>query len=130
MPDRVLIELEGSSPRFRISKPGKSVFSTNVGDFLVREDMPVYRSFFNGSQAMSAGTSTVNVTVPNVDGPVFVVARSSDGLSMGRQQGVLTHFVGSYFVSLINNTTLNIRNYGDARTVFYSIFGNRIIDGI
>lgn len=124
MPERVLIELDGSSPRFRISRPGKSVFSTNVGDFLIREDMPVYRAFVNGSRSFSSGTSSTNVTIPSISGPVFVVARASDGLAMGQQAQF-----GGYYVAMVNNTTLNIRNEGAARTIFYSVFGNQLLGG-
>lgn len=117
MPERVLIELDGSTPKFRVSKPGKSVFFTDLSDFLIREDIECYRGALNGSRSFT-GAGQTDVSVSAIVPPVYVSLRSSDELPP-------TH--GTYYVWIINNTTMRIFNAdGVARTIYYSVFGNRI----
>lgn len=127
MVERVLIELDGNTPRFRVSRPGKSVFSSNPGDFLIREDIPVYRAAVHGQRSF-AGTGNIDVPISGIAGPCFVVARSSDLTPPGFQPPVSGPAdPGFWYTCLISNTLLTIRNFNTERTIYFSVFGNPIL---
>lgn len=116
MPDRLFVGLSGSNPIFRISKPGRSVHSSNIEDFLFREDREVFRGHTSGSWA-SGGTGTADTGVSGVGQIVYVSLRCSDGTAPAHD---------NYFAVLINPTTLRLVNRRGARTIHFSVFGNPI----
>jgi len=117
MTDRILIE-GGSSPKFRISRPGKSVTSTDLSDFLLREDRETYRNYTSGSVAFGgSGTSTVSLS--GFSRPPLVMLRSSDNTIPAQED---------YFATISSDlTVLTIHNRRSvSRTIYYAVFANQI----
>jgi hypothetical protein len=71
-----------SPERFRVSKPGADVDSTNISDFMLHESFlaaqPYFFAYvanpFAGNTGNSSQTATVDVTVPDVDAnPAIII---------------------------------------------------------
>jgi len=76
MADRILIQLDGSTPKFRVSRAGKSVHSTVMDDFVIREDMETLRPFRTGSITLpSTAAVTIETFSPALDYPPMVLLR-------------------------------------------------------
>lgn len=116
MANRILIDL-GDNARFRVSKPGVNVLTASPQDCSIHEGYRCLRGVVSGSEVFSgSGTVTRDVSISGLTGPFYVTLRASDNIPSG------------WFISalLVNNTTLRLRNAGAPRTIFYSVYGNRL----
>lgn len=111
-PERVLIE-GGNNPKFRVSRPGYSVQSSDLSHFLLREDRPTLRPALTGSIAVS-GQSNTNVSLPGYASAPFVVLKRSDNRPPA---------FDSYFASLNGaHTTMTIHNTRGSGTISYAVY--------
>ena len=114
--ERVLIEAN-PTPRFRVSRPGYSVHSTDESHFLIREDREGYRPSFVGSRSFG-GTGTSTVGLSGFSAPPFVVLKSSDLTVPARE---------NYFARVNPGlNTMTIHNRRNARTISYAVYATTI----
>lgn len=119
MTQRVLFD--AANGEFRISRPGKDVSSTNVRDFIFREDSNTYWPLFTGSVTVGSGNSTNSVSLPAaVSGLPFILLKCSDGaMPIGPDPS------GHGIFALISSGGNSMTIYSNgARTITYYVFGN------
>lgn len=115
---RVFLGMSGGVPVFRISKPGRSVFSSNPNDFILREDTEVLRPAFRGSVSVANNaTASIDISSAGFIKPPFVHAWTSG----------IPHYWGYEAFFLTDWNTLRIRNQtGATRTIHYFVFGTTL----
>lgn len=114
---------------FRVAKPGKNYDSTDLDDFTIHESHVVYRGLVRGAVAFAAAGSA-DIAIAGISGPYFVSISASDGTLpcyIGPYWNNAIGSVSTYFATLVNDTTLRIINSQNvARTIQYTVFGNRL----
>ena len=121
MAGRVLFQRAGVAGRFkfRVSKPGKSVDSTDLFDFIMHEDIGTLAPYVTGSVQVPAHS---NVLIPfnrTYDEPALIMLKPSGGL---------VAFI-SQFEARIQANMASMRIYnktGTSRYVTYYVYWNSI----
>jgi hypothetical protein len=123
MSERVLID-NSDSPKFRISKPGKDVSSSDMTDFILREDNVTYYPFFTGSHTFTgSGSATISLPDDFPGLPVAVIKTSDNRLACVRN---VTGPSGPYATVSKDGSSITLHNDGVARTITCFVFGNTL----
>lgn len=107
-----------TSFKFRVSKPGKDVDSTNLYDFILHENLGVVAPYVTGSAQVLAWS---NVLIP------FDRTYSEPALIMLKPQGVVAY--QTQFEARIQSNMSSMRIYnhtGTSRFVTYYVYWNSI----
>lgn len=121
MADRVLFRrgASGQPFRFRVSKPGKDVSSSNLLDFILHEGIPVIAPYVSGSTSVGANSNVLinfGRVYPN---PAIIMLKPSGGMVA----------ILSQFEARIQSNMSSMRIYnktGTARNITYYVYWNSI----
>jgi len=120
MPERV--HIRRNPFRFRISRPGKSVDSANLDDFIIHENQGVLAPYFSGTVTIANNANVLVSFGRTYPRPAFVMLKTASGVVANKRQ-VYGEIQPDYASMRIYNRS------GASQIVTYYIYWNSIGGG-
>jgi len=105
--------------RFRISKPGKSVDSTDLNDFIIHESLGVIAPYITGTVTVSANSNVLVSFGRTYSRPALTMLKASNGYVQDRLQYYCEIQSDLASMRIYNKTSMSL-------TITYYVYWNSL----